>query len=297
MKEIEAYIEQLLIRTDCVIVPDLGGFVVQHQSAKIIGERILPPQATVGFNPQLIHTDGLLANEYARQNDLTYREAAEEITRQITALKQTLQTENSISIGGIGTLHRNANGSLDFSPATATFLPDNLGLQPLYLSPQTEKPVQLTVTLPSRSRFFRYAAACAIGIVFWCMAPHTEEPDYSDYAGLNPINWANILSEREAAKVDTVASIPAECDETIQLLQEKRHKYHIIVAALDKQAAQCYCNQLIENGFPCAHILPYKNGLYRIATQSFRSKREAIDQMEQLRTENPEHKRAWVYCE
>jgi len=61
------YIKDLLYRYDCVIVPHFGGFVTNKTSAQI-GEDSLtfyPPTKQVGFNVNLNHNDGLLANYIA----------------------------------------------------------------------------------------------------------------------------------------------------------------------------------------------------------------------------------------
>lgn len=66
MAKINQHIEKLLAYHDYVVVPGLGGFVVQHQSAKITAGHISAPTATVGFNSLMQHADGLLAIEVAR---------------------------------------------------------------------------------------------------------------------------------------------------------------------------------------------------------------------------------------
>ena len=60
--ELERHIEILLLSNDCVIVPDLGGFMAHHLEAHYDEESqlFLPPQRTLGFNPQLKLNDSLL---------------------------------------------------------------------------------------------------------------------------------------------------------------------------------------------------------------------------------------------
>ena len=61
--ELERHIEILLLSNDCVIVPDLGGFMAHHREACYDEHdgMFLPPQRTLGFNPQLKLNDSLLA--------------------------------------------------------------------------------------------------------------------------------------------------------------------------------------------------------------------------------------------
>ena len=55
MIELVQHIETLLLENDCVIIPDFGGFVAHHSSAKWVEEEglYLPPTRTIGFNPHL----------------------------------------------------------------------------------------------------------------------------------------------------------------------------------------------------------------------------------------------------
>ena len=60
------HIESLLLKHDCVIVPDFGGFVTQQVSARYVEDEglFLPPYRSVGFNGCLKLNDGLLAQSY-----------------------------------------------------------------------------------------------------------------------------------------------------------------------------------------------------------------------------------------
>lgn len=303
MELLVTYIEKLLIEHDCVIVPDLGGFVLQHEPAQIQEGRIIPPHATIGFNSKLTHADGLLVSEYAVANDMPYRQAAVCVQHAVARLQATLQQEGIVRLGRLGTLAANADGILDFMPGDNSFLPDNFGLAPLYFKPlPVTRHRQITLSVPLRPMWYKYAAACALA-VFLMVSPKMKETATLDYAGLNPVNWSVVLAEkeraeqaeREAAIADSI--FQAECTETQEVLHQERDKYHIIVAALEKQAANDYCMSLLDEGFPCAHIFPFKNGLYYVAVQSFQSKREALKEMQQLRKTNPKHDRAWVLCQ
>ncbi|MBO5704071.1 MAG: SPOR domain-containing protein, partial [Bacteroidaceae bacterium] len=46
------HIESLLLKHDCVIVPDFGGFVTQQVAARYVEDEglFLPPYRSVGFN-------------------------------------------------------------------------------------------------------------------------------------------------------------------------------------------------------------------------------------------------------
>lgn len=300
MEMLMLYIEKLLIRYECVTVPGIGGFVLQHESAKIQEGKIIPPHTVIGFNNYLSHNDGLLISEYARQNNLNYPEAATQINLEIEKLKAKLQQGNTVLLGRMGSISRNADGTMNFKPSKCHFLPDNLGLEPIFVTAVQEQARKLTVTIPTHTNLFKYAAACAVTL-FLLITPKTVDLTTTDYASLNPVDWSSILAEKQKAEMiaDSIAmaDVLPECIETTEAVQQEHHKFHIIVAALDKSASDIYCSDLIANGFPCAHVLTHKNGLYCVATESFRSKKEAIAAMQQLRKSNPEHNRAWVLCQ
>ena len=66
MIELTRHIEHLLLDNDCVVIPELGGFITHYQSAHYEESEgvYLPPTRTIGFNPQLTMNDGLLAQSY-----------------------------------------------------------------------------------------------------------------------------------------------------------------------------------------------------------------------------------------
>ena len=48
-----------------------------YHFAVLFPDRITPPQSTIGFNPLMHHSDGLLAIEIAKTEGISYRAATE----------------------------------------------------------------------------------------------------------------------------------------------------------------------------------------------------------------------------
>ena len=71
--ELERHIEILLLSNDCVIIPDLGGFMTHYIDAKYDEEDglFLPPLRSLGFNPQLTINDSMLALSYVEAYDIS----------------------------------------------------------------------------------------------------------------------------------------------------------------------------------------------------------------------------------
>ena len=128
MIELERHIEILLLSNDCVIVPDLGGFMAHHVSARYDedDEMFLPPLRTLGFNPQLKINDSLLAQSYVEAYDISYPEALQRIEDEVNELKMHLATEGSYELNDIGLLSMNEEGNYQFTPCEAGILSPTL---------------------------------------------------------------------------------------------------------------------------------------------------------------------------
>lgn len=77
MLSVEKFIEKLLLKHDCVIIPALGGFVTHYESAYQDSESGMyyPPSRSISFNSQLKMNDGLLVQAYMQAFDTNFPEA------------------------------------------------------------------------------------------------------------------------------------------------------------------------------------------------------------------------------
>ena len=126
--ELERHIEILLLNNDCVIVPNLGGFMTHHIDARYDeGDyTFLPPLRTLGFNPQLKINDSLLAQSYVEAYDISYPEALQRIEDEVNELRMHLQNEGTYELNDIGTLSLNEDGKYMFTPCEAGILTPTL---------------------------------------------------------------------------------------------------------------------------------------------------------------------------
>lgn len=116
MESFAELISRLLLRHNCVIIPDFGGFVARISSSEIDTSKgiIYPPKKLLLFNQQLTISDGLLVSEYALVNQLTFTEAQTRIKQVVTLWKEELQEGKTISIEKVGTLQLGENDALQF---------------------------------------------------------------------------------------------------------------------------------------------------------------------------------------
>lgn len=281
---------------DYVVVPNLGGFVIQMQSALFLSDRIIPPHATIGFNPLMNQSDGLLAIEISRSEQISYRKAVEYLDNEVENLKSRLNTSENIVIGKLGILHRNNTGSLTFNPIyNANFLPQNFGLSDLYISKRASKSTdeqrKVTINLPS-TRIYKYVAAAMLVFGLFFFSPRVDDLKYSNSAGLITIPIANNIEKNDSLK-KTQKNNTKDSITSINILTN--NQFHVIVASLaDKKSAEKFCKELISEKYTNAHILsPIRN--YRVAIQSFPTKDKAYQFMENLRKSDNRFKTAWVF--
>ena len=159
--ELSRHIEILLLSNDCVIVPNLGGFMAHHIEAHYDEQEnlFIPPLRTLGFNPMLKMNDSLLVQSYIEAYDLSYPEALRRIEDEVAELKQHLETEGSYELNDIGILSCNEDGNLLFDPCEAGILTPGLyglssfEMKPLEQSktkPVVEKPVAIVQPEPEQ---------------------------------------------------------------------------------------------------------------------------------------------------
>ena len=157
MIEVGRHIERLLLNNDCVIVPNLGGFMAHHVEARYDDRdsMFIPPLRTLGFNPQLTMSDPLLAQSYADAYDISYPEAVAMLEREVESVKNQIEHTGSYEFADLGTLRSNDEGRYEFEPNESGLLTPMLyGLSSIEMPllaevlKHTDKPG--TITLESR---------------------------------------------------------------------------------------------------------------------------------------------------
>jgi len=136
--ELERHIEILLLNNDCVIVPDLGGFMAHYSEAHYDDrdQMFLPPMRTLGFNPALKMNDSLLAQSYIEAYDISYPEAILRIEDEVSELRQHIENEGSYELNDLGILKMNEYGNYEFEPCEAGILTPTLyGLSTVEMEP------------------------------------------------------------------------------------------------------------------------------------------------------------------
>ena len=118
MKNLARHIELLLRDNDCVILPDLGGFIACDTPAYYVSEEgtYYPPSRSVSFNAAIKMNDGLLAQSYMKSYQVDYARANYMIEVATEELLDTLDEEGMVTLSGIGTLRQDVYQTLHFTP-------------------------------------------------------------------------------------------------------------------------------------------------------------------------------------
>ncbi|CAG5086420.1 HU domain-containing protein [Parvicella tangerina] len=127
---IEKHIIDLLHQHDCVIIPELGGLVANYTPAfaDAKGNALCPPKKEFIWNRFLLHNDGLLANEIAKKEDVSYDEAVTQIADYVSVIKSSLKESKRFEFGQIGFLYVGNKGQTQFEYSGRNFLMNSFGL-------------------------------------------------------------------------------------------------------------------------------------------------------------------------
>lgn len=301
MEKINQHIEKLLAYHDYVVVPGLGGFVVQYQSAEIKDDRVMAPRAAVGFNPLMLHSDGLLAIEVARAEEVSYRKAMEIIAEEVELFRTKILVEKSLKFGNLGYFNYDTDKSITFEPSEQlSFLPLNLGGHDLKISQlkKDHKGQNKYIKLIPKVRSFKYAAAAVILFGMLTISNRVSDTRKYDSAEMLSLPEMTLKSIEADIKQNESLEIVAELTGNEKsIVEAESYQFHVVVASLRTQkSAETYCKTLLDDNFTEAHILNSAK-LYKVILQSFEVKDEAITFMENLRKTDSRFETAWVMCD
>ena len=117
-KYTRALLPGMFLDYDCVIIPELGGFVCNERTAWYDEdkEEMVPPSRDVLFNPNLVYNDGLLAQEIMRAKGLDYTEAMKLVASEASNMIEELKSGRPIEIPRLGRLYTSDDGLVRFLP-------------------------------------------------------------------------------------------------------------------------------------------------------------------------------------
>ncbi len=236
--KLDFYISQLLFRYDCVIVPNLGGFVTNYKPASIhpIKDTFYPPSKGISFNKNLIHNDGLLANAISLDTQITYEAALQLIEKIVISIQQELKNRNKVSFENVGVLFYDPENRLQFEPSSVVnYLLESYGLssfQQFNIKRKTlEDQLKETPILPIRStqKTKKWMAAAAVIIplavlTIWIPTQYDLGAEVN-FANLNPFKSTalSVYTERTTLPSFEKIELPKvdEANHTVTFLKNE----------------------------------------------------------------------------
>ena len=205
MNKLSVHINKLILKHNCVIIPNLGGFITQNVPAKFVDETntFYPPMRSIGFNPQLTINDGLLVQSYMQTYDLDYPESVNEIENSVKDIQQTLNNTGFYDFTGIGRLSRNHEGKMVFAASktdvcspefyglksfTTTLLDNSLASASAFSVKQSSK---RNYTFSVNRELVNYLTAAVLALLLYFV---WATPLSNNGGGLN-MNQASVLSK------------------------------------------------------------------------------------------------------
>jgi nucleoid DNA-binding protein len=309
---VEHYIEELLYRYHCVVVPGFGAFLTQTKSAEIHPESntLYPPSKVVSFNEQLSKNDGLLVSYVADANNMSYEEMLEEVSLIVKDWKKRLQSGDSLELFKVGKLWRNTEGKILFEPENKiNYLTSSFGLSSFVASPvkrevlkeeveEIEERVPLIFTPEKREEsspfrpLLKYAAvvllALSAGFTGYRFYHKTEiNHQIARQAAHEQVS----KYIQEATFFDTKPMELPAFNITIKKVEQGSH--HVIAGAFRvRKNADKKIAALKRKGYNAVHVGTNKFGLHQVAYASFEDSEEALEFLKKVR--RSESADAWL---
>lgn len=306
MKEIERHIESLLLRNDCVIVPDLGGFVAHHVDARYSEEEclFLPPTRMLGFNPQLTMNDSLLVQSYADTYDLSYPEALGRVEQEVAALRSALDEEGHCELEGLGTLYKNQEGKLSFAPCEAGILTpslyalDSFEVKPLETAAKSEaeeeKTQAVVVTRDEENgqrrvsvslKFLRHAAmaACVLAICIFVISPMGVQRPENNYK-VQSAMWSCLYESPagEAAQKPMKLTVEKKKPAVTPVTTQKQVWTIVLCTHVPMSGAKTFCQALKDQGYEDTRVVDHQ-GSIKVVYGSYDSKAQAREALQGMK--------------
>lgn len=300
--QLSNYINDLLYRYDCVIVPNFGGFVTNKISATVDNSHTFyPPTKLIGFNSYLKHNDGLLTNYIAAAEKISFKQASEKIEITIADWQETLKT-SSVEVLGVGVLSLNTENQLIFEPNTTTnFLTESFGLNSVTSSvverfKEKEEvkiiPIEKVTEETSKKSipaFVKYAASVAILLALGVVG----------FNAINKYNSEEILAkqqqeiEKKIQKATFVIDTPLPAI-NLNIEKEDTKHIHIIAGAFQfAENAEIKVAELQEKGFDAKILGKNKWNLIQVSCGSFSDETKARETLQKVKNEGS--KDAWLF--
>jgi len=330
LKLISEHIRLLLHQNDCVVVPGLGGFILNQLPAGYDEKekRYYPSRALPFFNKQLQSNDGLLAAALVRSEKYDYQSAIKEIQRFVEIVKDSLSDKREYSMPGLGEFQSNHEGQITFFPdkesntSVESYGLDSLAIEPLVKPSQLQRKALAPIRKKSRSWITMAASLCIIALGAYFINQSVQTPFGAQWGALNPFKshetiapvkeveevTAPVKEELETETTENAstetAPIAEETIETVPITETEINTetntiyatdsvYYIVVGAFNSSRnAARYERSLKKTGFSACSYSEEEGAMIRVCAEKHSKRFEAQERLSFIQAEaNP---KAWI---
>ena len=286
---VEKYINDLLYRYDCVVVPNFGGFITNKIGAKVnsFSHTFHPPTKQITFNTHLKQNDGLVVSYIAAVENISFEKALAKINASVASWNESLKN-GAVVFENIGALAFNEEKKLIFEPQKEhNFLTNSFGLSTVS-SPAIKHPVPANTSKSVIPLFAKYAATGVVllSLGFIVRNGYQERQQEQMYA-----------SQKEAIdkKIQAATFVISNPLPTIslQVTKESPKSFHVVAGSFQfPENAEKKLKQLKKKGYNATILGLNKWGLTQVAFDSFYSRKEALAILTTIKKEVS--KDAWI---
>jgi hypothetical protein len=296
------YIEELLYRYNCVVVPEFGAFLTQNKPAYIhrATNTISPPAKLISFNEQLSSNDGLLVSYMASAEEFSYEEMLKNVLEESKHWKQQLHKGERLTLDNIGELWLNREGKIQFQPAKkVNYLTSSFGLSSIITSSITrevlkeevvelEEKIPFIITPEERSKgsyreVLKYAAVVLLAISTGLTGFKLYNQTLSDQQMVH--QQAQEIVAKNIQEATFFNSKPFELPVlSIDVDKKEVGRHHIIAGAFRfRENADKKIRQLRNKGYQADYLGQNKFGLHQVTYGSYQDPKEALKILKQIR--------------
>lgn len=332
---ISSYIKELIIKNECIILSDFGGFETHYQSSLVDREtgKLSPPSKQLVFREDLKKDNGVLIKFIQDKEGISIDDAKAALNDYISSLKNKLAVNNRAEIEGVGVLIKKMDGNIFLKPIeTENYLIDSFGLSELNLPEQKEDEENIQQTdeeiLPAKSGKAIYIITfltlfITLLIILSVKTGFMEK--ISDITGfvLQDKKDEKVVFGRMKENTDTVNSrIEQELDDNTnirnalrytepkpeietkqpqpapkqQINQTVEKKYLIVAGSFIKESyALRQTDKLKKIGYN-SEIVRTKSGQYRVVLNSYEDKNFALQELGRYRASLGNNIWLWTDC-
>ena len=144
--DIAGYIKELILKNECVILPQFGGFITKYRPANIDSDKniLTPPSKEIEFRSDLKKDNGVLVNYIAKKKRIFSTRARRLVEDYVQEIKVRLDRGENVVFQGLGTFIKDSRDQeIKFiSLKDENYLVDSYGLMNLELT-ELESKIEL----------------------------------------------------------------------------------------------------------------------------------------------------------